>query len=35
MWIGGDLIDQTSSRMDKAYLAHTIMFGLEWTGGGR
>jgi hypothetical protein len=35
MWVGGDLVDQTSSRMDKAYLAHTIMFGLEWTGGGR
>ena len=33
--VSGELIDQLSSRVDKTYLAHAIMFGLEWTGGGR
>ena len=33
--IGASLVDQTSSRTDRNFNAHTFSLGLEWTGGGK
>ena len=33
--LGGTLADQTSSRGDRAFNAHTLTLGFEWTGGGK
>jgi hypothetical protein len=32
---GAQLVDQTSSRIDRNYTYGTITLGLEWTGGGK
>ena len=33
--LGATLADQTSSRGDRAFNAHTLTLGCEWTGGGK
>lgn len=33
--LGATLADQTSSRGDRAFSAHTLTLGCEWTGGGK
>lgn len=35
LWLGGELVDQTSSRADKNFQALTVRLGTEWSGGGR
>lgn len=35
LWVGGELVNQTSNRLDKNFQVHTLRFGCEWAGGGR